>query len=154
MNRDWVETIRIVGTRYSTLPQKKRSQRSSRPPEQAFFPSESGIRRSARRGHRGTQGHGRDGNSNRGGGSISHGRCWRCNGRGHFREERDFLAKRARCSGFGHEESASSSDAAVLAIELPMTEEDFAVEAQAFVGNETGKFDYCCFTRPAYCPCN
>ena len=35
--RDRAEIIRIVGTRYSTLPQKKGLQRSSRPPEQAFF---------------------------------------------------------------------------------------------------------------------
>ena len=32
-NRDRVEIIRMVGTWYSTLPQKKGSQRSSRPPE-------------------------------------------------------------------------------------------------------------------------
>ena len=36
-NRDRDEIIRMVGTRYSTLPQKKVSHRSSRPPEQAFF---------------------------------------------------------------------------------------------------------------------
>ena len=43
-------------------------------------------------------------------------------------KEREFLAKCARCSGFDHEESTCSSDAAVLAIELPMSEEDLAVE--------------------------
>ena len=43
-NRDRAEIIRMVGTRYSTLPQKKGSQRSSRPPEQAFFSSGSGGR--------------------------------------------------------------------------------------------------------------
>ena len=36
-HRDRVEIIRMVGMRFSTLPQKKGSQRSSRPPEQAFF---------------------------------------------------------------------------------------------------------------------
>ena len=47
-NRDRVEIARMVGTRYSTLPQKKGSQRSSRSPEQAFFSSESGGWRGAR----------------------------------------------------------------------------------------------------------
>ena len=47
-NRDRAEIIRMVGTRYSTLPQKKGSQRSSGPPEQAFFSSKSGGRRGAR----------------------------------------------------------------------------------------------------------
>ena len=61
------------------------------------------------------------------------GRCWRCNRRGHIREEyttkeKDVLAKCARCSCFGHERSTCSSDAAVLVIELPMSEEDLAVE--------------------------
>ena len=41
--------------------------------------------------------------------------------------------------GFGHEESTCSSDAAVLVIELPISEEDLAVGAQAFVAKETGK---------------
>ena len=100
-NRDRAETIRMVGTRYSTLPQKKGSQRLSWPPEQAFFPSESGGRSGARRGrgrgHRDTQGRGRGDSSTKsggsscgrgsssassasgsshGGGSRPHGRCW------------------------------------------------------------------------------
>ena len=162
-NRDRAEIIRMVGTRYSTLPQKKGSQQSSRWPEQAFILSENGSRRGARRGRgrgrRGTQGRGHGGNSKKGGGSssagdsssassasgsshgggsIPHGRCWRCNRRDHIREEcttkeSDFLAKCARCSGFGHEKSTCSSDAAVLAMELLMSKEDLAVEAQAFV---------------------
>ena len=141
----------MVGTRYSTLPQKKGSQRSSGPPEQTLFLSESGGCRGARRGRgrgrRGLQGRGRGGNSNKGGGSSSgessssassasdsshgggsrpRGRCWRCSRRGHIREECTtkesvFVAKCARCSGFGFEESTYSSDAAVLAIELPMS---------------------------------
>ena len=82
--------------------------------------------------------------SSHGGGSRPLGRCWRCNTRGHIREEcatkeNDFLAKCARCSGFGHMESTCSSDAAVLAMELPMLEENLTVEAQAFVAKETGK---------------
>ena len=111
------------GTRYSTLPQKKGSQRSSRTPEQAFFSRKSGgwscARRGYGRGRRGTQGHGRGGSSSKGGGSSckgvssrsisasgsSHGgrnrpfgRCWECNSRGHIREEcttkeSDVLAK-------------------------------------------------------------
>ena len=36
-NRDRAEIIRMVGTRYYTLPRKKESQRSSQPPEQAVF---------------------------------------------------------------------------------------------------------------------
>ena len=60
-------------------------------------------------------------------------------GRSAPRTRNDFLAKCARCSGFVHEESTCSSDAAVLAMELPMSEEDLAVEAQAFVAKETGK---------------
>ena len=48
-NRDRAEIIRVVGMRwYFTLPQKKGSQRSSRPSEQAFFSSESGGRSGAR----------------------------------------------------------------------------------------------------------
>ena len=168
-NRDRAEIIRMVGTRYSTLPQKKGSQRSSRPPEPAFFSSESGGRRGARRGRRrgrrGTQDRGRGRNSNKGGGSSSggasssassasgsshgggrkpHGRCWRCNRRGHISEEcttkeSNFLAKCARCSGFRHEESTCSLDAAGLAIELPMPQGDLAVEARAFVAKKIGE---------------
>ena len=76
-NRDRAEIIRMVGTKYSTLPQKKGSQRSSRPPEQAFFSSESGGRSGARRGcgrsGGGTQGRGRGCSSSKGGGSNSGG---------------------------------------------------------------------------------
>ena len=46
-NRNRAEIIRMVGTRYFTLPQKKESQRSSWPPEQAIFSSESGGRSGA-----------------------------------------------------------------------------------------------------------
>ena len=76
-NRDRAEIIRMVGTRYSTLPQKKGSQRSSRSPEQAFFSSESGGRSGARRGRGcgrgGTKGRGRGGRSSKGRGSSSKG---------------------------------------------------------------------------------
>ena len=41
-NRDRAEITRVIGTRHSTLPQKKGSQRSSRPPELAFFSSKCG----------------------------------------------------------------------------------------------------------------
>ena len=37
-------------------------------------------------------------------------------------KESDFLARCARCSGYGHEDSPCSSDAAVLAMELPISE--------------------------------
>ena len=190
-NRHRAEIIRMVGTRYSTLPRKKGSQRSSRSPEQTFFSSESGGRSGARRGRGrgrgGTQGRGRGGSnskgrgssskgggssskdggssskgggskskgggsisgssasgSSHGGGSSPPGRCWRCRRRGHIREEcttkeSDFIAKCAKCSGFGHEKSTCSPEAAVLTMELPMSEEDFAVEAQALVAKKTGK---------------
>ena len=64
--------------------------------------------------------------------------------RDHIREEcttkeSDFIAECARGSGFGHEESTCSSDAVVLVVELPMSEEDPSVEAQGFVSKETGK---------------
>ena len=162
-NRDRAEIIRMVGTRYYTMPQKKISQRSSRPLEQALFSNESGGRSGGRRGRRGTQGRGRGGSSSKSGGSSSGGgsssasrtsgsshggasrppgRCWRCNRRGHIREEcttkeSEFISECARCLGFGHEESTCSSDAAVLPMELPMSEEDLTVEAQAFVAKET-----------------
>ena len=170
-NRDWAEIIRMVGTRYSTLPQKKGSQRSSRPPEQAFFSSKSdgrgGARRGRGRGHGGTQGRGRGGSSNKsgssssggdrnsagsasgsshGGGGRSPGRCWRCNRRGHIREEcttkeSDVIAECAiyRCSGLGYENSTCSSDAAVLPTKLSMSEEDRAKGAQRFGAKKTGK---------------
>ena len=44
-----------------------------------------------------------------------------------------------RCSGIGHEESTCPSDAAMLAMELPMSEEDLAMGAHAYVAKETGK---------------
>ena len=148
-NRDRTEIIRIIGRRYSTLPQKKRSQWLSQPPKQAFFWS--GARRGCGRSRGGGSSKGggsssegvrssasNASDSSHGGGSRPHDCCWRCNRRGHIREEcttkeSDFLAKCARCSGFGHEESTCSSDAVVLAMELPMSEEDLAVEAQALV---------------------
>ena len=52
--------------------------------------------------------------------------------------ENDFTDECARWPGFGHEESTYSSDAVVLATELPMPEEDLAVDSQAFVAKETG----------------
>ena len=110
-NRDRAEILRMVGTRYSTLPQKKGLQRSSRPPKQAFFSSESGGWSGARQGRgrsrRDMQGRGRGGSKIKGGGSSSGegsssassasggsygggsrspGRCWRCNRRGHIKE--------------------------------------------------------------------
>ena len=76
-NCNRAEIIGTVGTQYSTLPQKKGSQRSSQPPEQAFFSRESSGRRGARlgrgRGRRDTQGRGRGGCSNKNGGSSSGG---------------------------------------------------------------------------------
>ena len=74
---------------------------------------------------------GNNGTSSSGGGSgggscnTPPGRCWRCRRRGHKRvecttKEIGFVTRCARCSGFGHEESACPSDATVLAMELPV----------------------------------
>ena len=183
-NRDRDEIIRMVSTRHSNLPQKKGAQRSSRQPEQAFAPNESGNRSGARRGrdrrNGGGQGRGRGGNSHGGVGNnnssgtpsgstsspvetqgssdgagslggggdgrhhIPSGRCFRCRQRGHRRQdcttrESDFVPRCNRCTGYGHEESSCSSDAAILVVELPVPEEDLAVEAQAFAVSEAGK---------------
>ena len=56
-NRDWAEIIRKVGTRYSTLPQEKESQRSFRPPEQVFFERKWRLERCATRSWPRSQGH-------------------------------------------------------------------------------------------------
>ena len=82
--------------------------------------------------------------SSHGGGSKPPGRCWRRNRRDHIREEcttkeSDFIDECAGCLGFGHEESTCSSDGAMLAMELPMSEENLAVEAQAFVAKEASR---------------
>ena len=168
-NRDPAEIIRNVGTQHSTLPQKEGAAAVVRLLEQAFFSNESGDRSRARRGrgrgYGGTQGRGhgesssKDGGSkneggsssassasgsSHGGGSSPPGRCRRCNKRGYIREEcttkeSDFIAKYARCLGFGHEESTCSSDTVVLAVVLEMLKEDLAVEAQAFVAKEICK---------------
>ena len=75
---------------------------------------------------------------------IPSGRCFRCRQRGHRRQdcttrESDFVPRCNRCTGYGHEESSCSSDAAILVVELPVPEEDLAVEAQAFAVLEAGK---------------
>ena len=90
-----------------------------------------------------------DGSGNPGSGgdgryNIPSGRCFRCRQRGHRRQdcttrESDFVPRCNRCTGYGHEESSCSSDAAVLVVELPVPEEDLAVEAQAFAVSEAGK---------------
>ena len=54
-------------------------------------------------------------------------------------KESDYIAEYARCSGFGHKESTCSSDTVVLPMELAISEDNLAVEAQAFVPKETGK---------------
>ena len=87
----------------------------------------------------GNPGSGGDGRHN-----IPSGRCFRCRQRGHRRHdyttrESDFVPRCNRCTGYGHEESSCSSDAAVLVVELPVPEEDLAVEAYAFAVSEAGK---------------
>ena len=80
--------------------------------------------------------------SGSGGGSSNTppGRCWRCRRRHHSREEcttkeSDFVPRCARCSGFGHEESACASDVTILVMELPG---DNSNEENAFAENPTG----------------
>ena len=74
-NRNRDEIVGVISTRYSNLPQKKGAQRSSRPPEHAFFSSESGGRSGARRGRGRNRGGGRGSsrgeNSSGGGGHTS-----------------------------------------------------------------------------------
>ena len=87
----------------------------------------------------GNPGSGGDGRHN-----IPSGRCFRCRQRGHRRldcttKESDFVPRCNRCTGYGHEKSSCSSDAAVLVVELPVPEENLAVEAQAFAVSEAGK---------------
>ena len=63
-NRDRDNIILVVSTRFFNLPQKKGTQRSSRPPEHALFSSESGGWSGARRGSsRGGNSSGGDGHS-------------------------------------------------------------------------------------------
>ena len=72
------------------------------------------------------------------------GRCFRCRQRGHRKQdcttmESDFVPRCTRCTGFGHEESSCPSDTRVMAMELPVSEEDPALEVQAFAATEAGK---------------
>ena len=78
-----------------------------------------------------------------GGGSCNTppGRCWRCKRRGHRREESttkesDFVPRCARCSGFGHEESACPSDATILVMELL---DNASEEEKMLAAKATGK---------------
>ena len=75
---------------------------------------------------------------------IPSGRCFRCRQRGHRKRdcttrESDFVPRCTRCTGFGHEESSCPSDMAVMVMELPVSEDDLAVESQAFAATEAGK---------------
>ena len=75
---------------------------------------------------------------------IPSGRCFRCRQRGHRKRdcttrESDFVPRCTRCTCFGHEESSCPSDMAVMVMELPVSEEDLAVESQAFAATEAGK---------------
>ena len=70
--------------------------------------------------------------------------CFRCRQRVHRREdctteESEFVPRCIRYTGFGHEESSCSSTAAVLVVELPVSKEDLAEEAQTFAVTEAGK---------------
>ena len=75
---------------------------------------------------------------------IPSGRCFHCRQRGHRKRdyttrESDFVPRCTRCTGFGHEESSCPSDTAVMVMELPVSEEDPAMEIQAFAAIEAGK---------------
>ena len=64
---------------------------------------------------------------------------------GHRREdcttkESEFVPRCITCTGFGHDDKPCSSNAAVLVVELPVSKEDLAVEAQTFAVTEAGKF--------------
>ena len=96
----------------------------------------------------GTQGSSNGGGSAGGSGDGRHhmhsGRCFRCRQRGHRKQdcttrEGDFVPRCTRCTGFGHEESSCPSDTAVMAMELPVSGEDPALEIQAFAVTEVGK---------------
>ena len=54
-------------------------------------------------------------------------------------KESEFVPRCIRCTGFGHEENPCSSNAAVLVVELPVSKEDLAVEAQTFAVTEAFK---------------
>ncbi|CAN0439492.1 unnamed protein product, partial [Pylaiella littoralis] len=74
-------------------------------------------------------------------------RCWSCNWSGHRKEDcttkqSDFVPWFARCDGFGHKEDTCPSEATVLVVEPPVSEEDLAVEAQAFAATETATAPY------------
>ena len=114
----------MVGVRYSTLPQKKGSQRLARLPKQAFFSSESGGRSGARREKGAPRVLAAAGTATRVNVGAAEeaaaarvvptvvataevadrhpGRCWQCNRRGHIKKEctakeSDFIAK---CAGY------------------------------------------------------
>ena len=72
------------------------------------------------------------------------GRCFRCRQRGLRKQdcttkESDFVPRCTGCTGFGHEESSCPSDTAVMVMELPVSEEDPALDIQAFAATEAGK---------------
>ena len=133
-NRDRAEIISMVGTRYSFLAfPRGRSGRPGRPSKHSSRAKVAAgvVRDEVVAAVAGAQGRGHGGRSSKGGGSSSRGgststssasgsshgggsrspgRYWRCNRRGHIREERtteesDFIAEYARCSRFNHEES-------------------------------------------------
>ena len=96
----------------------------------------------------GTQGSSNGGGSPGGSGDGRHhmhsGRCFRCRQRGHSKQdcttrESDVVPRCTRCTGFGHEESSCPSDTVVMAMEQPVSEENPALEIQAFAATEASK---------------
>ena len=91
-----------------------------------------------------SNGGGSPGGSDDGRHHMHFGRCFRCRQRGHRKQdcttrESNFVPRCTKCTGFGHEESSCPSDTAVMAMELPVSEEDPALEIQAFAATEAGK---------------
>ena len=92
----------------------------------------------------GTQGSSDGGGSGDGRHHMPSGRCFCCRQRGHRKQdcttrESDFVPRWTRCTNFGHEESFCPSDTAVMVMELPVSEENPALEVQAFAATEAGK---------------
>lgn len=152
------DIIRVVGTQYTSLCNKKEKegQRKKQVQQQAFFAGDGGGGGRGWQDNRGRggKGRGRGGGNQKGtedgpsGGSSNSSseagggarRCYRCRRRGHIKpdcttKECDFLPQCANCSGFGHKESSCPSETAMLAFQITeeeFTEEELAVEVAAF----------------------
>lgn len=143
------DIVRVVGTQFTSLCNKKAAAAEVQKPQQAFIVNDGGGGGKARQAGRGGGGKGRgrgngnqnsaDGgpgssNSSEGAGKDNR-RCFRCNRRGHIEpncttKACDFLHQCDNCSGFDHKESEYLSETAVLAFEID--EEHLTVKVAAF----------------------